>query len=196
MALIPLAAPRFGGPKRGSSRLGPDFAEIRPLLPRFGPKSGRPEVMAGWPDFLRNPDFLKKSGQISTSAAEPIFGANRLTVPRFGRPKRGIRRRGPDVAEIGPLLPRFGPKSGRSGITAGGPDFFKNPGFLKKMRINQLVGRGANFGAGPLGSAPFWGPVTGPQLARPRRRRNRASVTAIQPEIGSLRNRGRRARFC
>ena len=58
------------------------------------------------------------------SAAAPMFGANRVTVPRFGRPKWDFRRRVPDVAEIGALLPRFGPKSGRQEMMAGWPDFF------------------------------------------------------------------------
>ena len=47
----PDSAP-FWAPKRGSRRRGPDVAEIGPLLPRFGPKSGRPEMMAGWPDVF------------------------------------------------------------------------------------------------------------------------------------------------
>ena len=52
LALITLPVPRFGRPKRGVSRIGPDVAEIGPVLRRFGPKSGRPEVMAGWLDFF------------------------------------------------------------------------------------------------------------------------------------------------
>ena len=168
--------PRFGRPKRGIRRRGPDVAEIGPLLPRFGPKSGRPEVMAGWPDFLRNPDFLKKSGQISTSAAELIFGANRLTVPRFGRPKWGIRRRGPDVAEIGRLLPRVGPESGRPEMMAGWPDFLRNPDFLKKS--GQIVKAAAApiSGANHLVSDSFWPPALELRPALARCRQNRAAI--------------------
>ena len=47
----PDSAP-FWVPKTGHPPARPDVAEIGPLLPRFGPKSGRPEVMAGWPVFL------------------------------------------------------------------------------------------------------------------------------------------------
>ena len=68
-------------------------------------------------------------------------------------------------------------------------------GFLKKIWTNQHVGRGANFWRESPDSAPFWAPETGLLPARPRRRRNRAPVTAIRPEIGSPGNDGRMAGF-
>ena len=91
VGVIALTVPRFGRPERGFRRLGPNVAKIEPLLPRFCPKSGRSEIMAGWPVFLRNPDFLKKSGQISKSAAAPISGANHLVSDSFWPPELELR---------------------------------------------------------------------------------------------------------
>ena len=79
MAPIALLVPRFWRPKWIAGRPGPDVAEIGPVR-GFGPKSGCADIAAECPDcfedirILGNPDFLKKSEQISSTAATPVFG--------------------------------------------------------------------------------------------------------------------------
>ena len=128
-----LTVPRFGRPKRGFCRPGPDVAEIGALLPRFGLKWGRPEMMVGCPDF-----FLEIR-QISKSAAAPISSANHLVSDSFWLPEMELRPAlpRPYVAKIGPLLRRFAPRAGCSEVVASRPDLFvwALPGASEPPRI-------------------------------------------------------------
>ena len=78
------------------------------------------------------------------------------------------------------IRPEIG-SPGNDGRMAG---YFKKSGFLKKIRSNQHVGRGANFWRGSPDSAPFWAPKMGLLPARPRRRRNQALLPRFDPKSG------------
>ena len=129
----------------------------------------------------------------------PLFLAPiALPVALFGHPKPDFGRTWPDVAEMGPLLRRFAPKSACSEIAKNREQtprfFFKNPnfresGFSQKNGKNRASAAAPLFGANRLACRPFCPPKTGlrPDLARCRR--NGAYTKAIRPEIGSLGNR-------
>ena len=134
------AEPVFGAIRHASaSVLGPEMGR-RPARPRRrrnrAPFTGiRPEIgLRG--NRGRTSRFFRKSGfrEIRISSKNPDESARRarrqflapfaLLAPRFWGPKWVSGRLGPDVAEIGPLLPGFGPKPGCAEIAAERPDFF------------------------------------------------------------------------
>ena len=140
-------SPDFGNPdfrsqQNDSSAAEPVFGAIRrPARPRRrrnrAPFTGiRPETgLRGNRGrtsrfFFKNPDsgksgFLKKIRTNQRVGRDASFLAPfALLAPRFWGPKWVSGRLGPDVAEIGPLLPGFGPKPGCAEIAAERPDFF------------------------------------------------------------------------
>ena len=144
---------------------------------------------------FRNPNFSRKSGQISTSAAAPIFGANRLTMLRLGAQKRGSA----GAAQTSPKSGSCYRDSARNRVARkwwpDWPDFLRNPDFLKKS------GQISTSAATPIfwRESPWQCPVlcaqngasAGSAQTSPKSRPG----TALRPEIGSLGNHGRMARF-
>ena len=145
------AEPVFGAIRHASaSVLGPEMGR-RPARPRRrrnrAPFTGiRPETgLRGNRGrtsrfFLKiripgNPDFLKKSGQISSSAATPVFGAIRLASASVLGPKMGLRPARPRRRRNRAPFTGIRPETGLRGNRGRTSRFFLKSGF-REIRIS------------------------------------------------------------
>ena len=142
LAPFAMLVPRFWGPKWVAGRLGPDVAEIGPLLRGFGPKPGCAEIAAVRTSrfFLKiripgNPDFLKKYGQISSSAETPVFGAIRLASASVLGPEMGLRPARPRRRRNRAPFTGIRPGTGLRGNRGRTSRFFLKSGFWE-IRIS------------------------------------------------------------